>query len=116
MEKKKIVQNLTILKVISNDFPFKNIYGDNQPQPPKFSLTRNYIQITPLSGTRAEKIINRMRELHNLFRDKVVKEKACLSPHQYPHLRNLCKYLNNRTRTFIPPSYKAFIRTIHEKP
>ena len=95
------------------DNPFKNIYGDNPPTPPKFvnSLTTPLAWL-PGTATNAALLLNRMKTLQDIFEKYVVAKGACATPGQYPQLKNTCNYLSVRDYSFIPGIYSSFSKPI----
>jgi len=92
-----------------NDDPFKNIYGNNYPQPPQFIKSDNFSIIKPPAGTMADLIMKRMDDLHKKIFVPYISKGACNYPSLYPDLQNACQYFERRTMPFVPPAYSAFM-------
>lgn len=95
------------------DNPFKNIYGDNPPIPPKFinSLTAPLARL-PSTATNAALLLDRMNFLQTNIFEKYVAKGACTTPEQYPQLRYACDYFFKRDYSFIPGKYSSFDKAI----
>ena len=91
------------------DNPFKNIYGDNPPTPPKFvnSLTTTLAWM-PNTATNAAILLDRMNFLQTNIFEKYVVKGLCTTPREYPELRDACNYFLKRDYAFIPEKYNSF--------
>lgn len=97
---------------LKNEDPFKNIYGDNRPKPPQFvDDTKVKSRIAkPPAGSEAARLLQRMDNLHyKIFEPRVAKGQ-CKNYNKYPELITACQYFATRVQTFIPPSYKTFMK------
>ena len=107
---------------LTNDDPFKNIYGNNYPQPPKFvddtkicDDTNKSNQIAkPPSGSTAALIMQRMHDLHYTIFGPRVSKGDCMNATRNSDLTLACQYFSNRTQLSIPPPYKAFTKKTGE--
>jgi len=94
----------------ANDEPFKNIYGKNLPNPPRFVKTRNFETVNPPPGFKAGIIMKRMDDLHYKIFVPFVAKGACNYPSRYPELQTACQYFQKRTTPFTPTAYNAFMK------
>jgi len=101
----------------TNDSPFKNIFGNNYPQPPKFvseekSKTKSCLsqKATPPPSSVAAILMQRMDDLHyKVFVPRITKGQ-CQQLGKYPELTNACYYFSHRTQLSVPDAYKAFTK------
>lgn len=90
------------------DNPFKNIYGDNKPTPPKFVRAEEAsLAFIPPQATNAKILFNRMNDLQNIFENNVLKG-DCLKWNISQELKYACDYFRNRDNVFSPSYYYSF--------
>lgn len=93
-----------------NDNPFKNIFGNNYPKPPRFvpdtSIFSQY-GVATAKGSIAPLIMRRMSDLHVFFSNFIVKG-YCNNMSFAQKYANYCDYFAVRTKYFVPSQYFGF--------
>ena len=97
--------------IFLNDNPFKNIFGGNYPRPPRYVPGRYFFsrpfEVSWPPGQISSLLKSRMEELHNIFKDYIVKG-WCRVPNFSQRFPLTCNYFSVRTVQFTPHSYYSF--------
>ena len=97
-----------------NDDAFKNIYGNNTPQPPQYIDNKKFKKATPPAGSIAAKLLQRMDDLHYKIFAPRITQGQCQNLNRYQDLIYACTYFQNRTQGYAPPAYRAFTKQVGE--